>query len=341
LMGITLADVADFLRTGYYGAEPERLQRGRDDVRVRVRYPRDERQTIDELESARIRTRDGHDVPLMSVAELDLQQGYSTIFGTNGRRRIAVTASADINRANPSDVIADLKANYLDGLVAKYPDLAWSVQGAEASNQETLGGLQRGFLIAVLGIYVVMAAIFRSYVQPALIVIVIPFGIIGAFWGHMLLGIPVTLISLFGIVALSGVVVNDNIVLIERINNELARGVPFYEALCEGGVRRFRPIFLTTLSTSIGLLPIIAETNLQAQVVTPMAVSIAAGVAFATVLTLLFVPAMMAIFNDGRRLTHLIVRHRWPEPEDVEPATQRRLRLDDSVDVIATTPGPV
>lgn len=344
LMGLTLADVAAFLRTGYYGDEPERLQRGRDDVRVRVRYPREERATIDELERARIRTPDGHEIPLMSVADLELQQGYSTIFGTNGRRRIAVTAAADINRANPSEVIADLKANYLDAMTAQYPNLSWSVQGVEAENQETLGGLQRGFMIAVFGIFVVMAAIFRSYIQPFLIVIVIPFGVIGAFWGHMLLGIPVTLISLFGIVALAGVVVNDNIVLIERINGLLARGVPFYEAICEGGVRRFRPIFLTTLSTSIGLLPVISETNLQAQVVIPMAVSIAAGVAFATLLTLLFIPAMMAVFNDGRRIAYAATHRRWPTPEEVEPATRRGAHLyseseaDESA--IVTAPGP-
>jgi len=331
LMGLTLADVATFLRTGYYGDEPERLQRGRDDVRVRVRYPREERKTIDELERARIRTPDGHEVPLMSVAELELKQGYSTIFGTNGRRRIAVTANTDMNRANPSEVIADLKANYLDGMVSQFPELSWSIQGVEASNQETLGGLQRGFMIAVFGIFVVMAVIFRSYVQPLLIVIVIPFGVIGAFWGHMLLGIPVTLISLFGIVALAGVVVNDNIVLIERINGLLASGTPFYEAVCEGGVRRFRPIFLTTLSTSIGLLPVIAETNLQAQVVIPMAVSIAAGVAFATVLTLLFIPAMIAIFNDVRRVAYAAIYRRWPTPEEVEPATRRGKRHDEEI----------
>jgi multidrug efflux pump subunit AcrB len=323
LMGLTLADVATFLRTGYYGDEPERLQRGRDDVRVRVRYPREERQTIDELERARIRTPAGHEIPLISVAHLELKQGYSTIHGTNGRRRIAVTANTDINRANPSEVIDDLKKNYLDGMIAQHPSLSWSVQGVEASNQETAGGLQRGFLIAVFGIFVVMAAIFRSYLQPLLIVIVIPFGVIGAFWGHMLLGIPVTLISLFGIVALAGVVVNDNIVLIERINGLLAKGMPFYEAVCEGGVRRFRPIFLTTLSTSIGLLPVITETNLQAQIVIPMAVSISAGVAFATVLTLLFIPAMMGIFNDARRLVFAAIYRRWPTPEEVEPATRR------------------
>ncbi len=344
LMGLTLQDVAGFLRTGYYGDEPERLQRGRDDVRVRVRYPREERQTIDELERARIRTPSGQEIPLLSVADLELKQGYSTIHGTNGRRRIAVTAKTDVNRANPSEVIADLKLHYLDGMTAQFPNLSWSVQGVEASNQETLGGLERGFMIAVFGIFMVMAAIFRSYIQPLLIVIIIPFGVIGAFWGHMLLGIPVTLISLFGIVALAGVVVNDNIVLIERINGLLANGEPFYEAVCNGGVRRFRPIFLTTLSTSIGLLPIISETNLQAQVVIPMAVSISAGVAFATLLTLLFIPAMMAIFNDVRRLAYAAIYRRWPTPEEVEPATKRGAHHDEEIvdddGNVMSAPGP-
>lgn len=327
LFGLTLADIARTLRTGYYGAEPERLQRGRDDVRVRVRYPREERQAVSDLERIRIRTPFGEEVPLLSIAEIDFEQGYSSIHGVDGRRRIAVTAAVDINRANPSEIVANIGQTFMDGLTARYPHLAWSVEGVEASNQETLGGLQRGFIVAVFGIFVVLAGIFRSYAQPFLIVAIVPFGIIGAFLGHGALGIPVTLISLFGIVALTGVVVNDNIVLLECINGLLARGEPFYEALCQGGVRRFRAIFLTTVSTVIGLLPVITETNLQAQMVIPMAVSIAAGVLCATVITLLFMPALLAILNDGRRVAVYVVTRRWPSPEDVEPATRRGKHL--------------
>lgn len=337
LFGLTLSDVARILRTGYYGAEPERLQRGRDDVRVRVRYPREERQTVADLEQVRIRTPSGEEVPLMSITDISLRQGYSSIHGVDGRRRIAVTAAVDIKRANPSEIVADLGRDYMDGLTARHANLAWSVEGVEASNRETVAGLQRGFIVAIFGIFVVLAGIFRSYAQPFLIVVIVPFGIIGAFLGHYALGIPVTLISLFGIVALTGVVVNDNIVLLECVNGLLARGTPFYEALCQGGVRRFRPIFLTTLSTVIGLLPIITETNLQAQMVIPMAVSIAAGVASATILTLLFMPALMAILNDGRRLAIYVITRRWLAPEDVEPATQRGKHLaggfvDDDMD---------
>lgn len=327
LFGLTLSDIARILRTGYYGAEPERLQRGRDDVRVRVRYPREERQTIADLEQIRIRTPSGEEVPLMSIAEIILRQGYSSIHGVDGRRRIAVTAAVDIKRGNPTDIIADLGKNYMDGLTARHANLAWSVEGVEASNQETVGGLKRGFLVAIFGIFVVLSGVFRSYSQPFLIMFIVPFGIIGAFLGHFALGIPVTLISLFGIVALTGVVVNDNIVLLECVNSLLARGTPFYEALCQGGARRFRPIFLTTISTVVGLLPIITETSLQAQMVIPMAVSIAAGVAFATVLTLLLMPALMAILNDGRRLALFAITRRWLAPEEVEPATLRGKHL--------------
>jgi multidrug efflux pump subunit AcrB len=322
-MGLTLVDVARQIQAGYYGDEPMRLQRGRDDMRVRVRFPRAERSTLAELHGLRIRTREGDEVPLRTVADVTLAKGYSSIKGTNGLRRVAVYADVDAKRANPTEVIEDLKANFLDDLIARYGNLYWEVEGVEASNQETLAGLKRGFIVAALGIFVIMATIFRSYIQPMLILFIIPFGIMGAFVGHWLIGIPVTILSLFGIVALAGVVVNDNIVLVECCNNLIARGTPFYEALCQGGVRRFRAIFLTSASTCAGLSPIILERDLEAQVVIPMAVSIAAGVAFATGITLLLIPACFALLNDVRRGAHRFVKGTWPTPEEVEPAYTR------------------
>lgn len=323
-LGLTLDHVARHLYTGYYGDEAVRFQRGRDDVRVRIRYPEDERKTLAELERVRVNTPQGYDVPLMSVAEVTMAPGVSSIRGTNGLRRVGVTAAVDFNRANPSEVINDLSAGFLDRLSAQYGNLLWSVQGVEESNRETLAGIERGFGIAMLGIFIILATTFRSYLQPIVILFIIPFAIVGAIFGHLAMGIPVTFLSLFGIIALSGVVVNDSIVLFECINGLIAEGMPFYEAVCQAGVRRFRAIFLTSITTFIGLGPLVWEKDLQAQVVIPMGVSIAAGVAFATVVTLLFTPCLLSIVNDGRRLVHRVLYRHWPTPEEVEPARHRR-----------------
>ncbi len=322
-LGLTLDEVARQLYAGYYGDEAIRLQRGRDDMRVRVLYPEDERQTLAELDQIRIRTATGMEVPFRSVADVELAEGVASIKGSNGLRRIAVTASADVTRANPSDIIAELGEGFLDDLAARYGQILWTVEGVEESNQETLAGLKNGFLIALLGIYTILATVFRSYIQPLVILLIVPFGIVGAIFGHLALGIPVTFLSLFGIVALAGVVVNDSIVLTECVNNLLAQGTAFADAVCLGGVRRFRAIFLTTASTCIGLTPLILERDLQAQVVIPMAVSIAAGVAFSTLLTLLFLPAMLAIVNDLRRALHRALTGDWPTAEQVEPGAKR------------------
>ncbi len=322
-LGLSLDHVSRHLRAGYYGEEAVRFQRGRDDVRVRVRFPKDERRALAELERTRIRTPRGFEVPFLSVADVQYTQGYSSIQGSNGLRRLVVWASVDTNRIAPHEVLTDLSDNYMDTFIAGYPHLQWDVHGTAESNEETLGGLKSGFAIAVLGIFIIMATVFRSYLQPFVIILIIPFGIVGAALGHLALGIPVTFLSLFGLVALSGVVVNDAIVLTECVNRLLSEGVPFYDAVCRGGVRRFRAIFLTTVSTSAGLTPIMLEKDLQAQMVIPMAVSIAAGVAFATVLTLLLLPCLLTILNDLRRIAYRMRHKEWPIPEQVEPATRR------------------
>jgi len=321
--GLTSDDVSRFLRAGYYGEEALRFQRGRDDVRVRVRYPQEERKTLSELEQTLITTPSGSKVPLIAVADFAFAQGYAAISGSNGLRRLVVMAEADTNIVTGAEVLDTLKGDYLDTLVAGYADMQWSIHGSSQRDAETLDGLMRGFAMAVMAIFVIMATVFRSYLQPFVILMVIPFGMAGAAIGHLIMGIPLTFLSLFGIVALSGVVVNDAIVLIECVNGMLARGVPFFEAVTQGGVRRFRAIFLTTASTSIGLAPLLLETDLEAQIVIPMATSIAFGVVFATALTLLVIPAFLAILNDGRRLAYRTRHATWPTAEQVEPATTR------------------
>jgi len=322
-LGITVEDLARQVYAGYYGDEALRLQRGRDDIRVKVRYTADERSRLSGLAAVRIRTAAGLEVPLLSVADITFAPGYSTITRTDGMRRVAVSAGVDTSKANANEIFAELSANYFPQLKQRHPGLFVGLQGEQKKMRESFGSLFVGFPLAVLGIFVVIATMFRSYAQPFVIMFTVPFGIIGAVFGHLLLGYDLSIMSIFGMVALTGVVVNDAIVLIERVNENFAAGMPFFEAILKGGARRFRAIFLTTLSTVGGLAPLIMETNFQAKFLIPMALSIAAGVAFATILTLVLIPSLLAILNDLRLVVHRLKHGCWPRRLEVEPAKDR------------------
>ena len=323
-LGLTVGDLAGQVYAGYYGEEAVRLQRGRDDIRVRVRYTADERSRLADFDQVRIRTAGGHEVPLRSVADIAFSPGYATITRTDGMRRVAVSAGVDTDKANTNEILSDLSGGFFADLNDRYPDVFISLQGEKKKMRESFSSLYKGFPLAMIGIFVIIATMFRSYVQPFVIMFTIPFGIIGAVLGHLLMGYNMSLLSIFGMVALTGVVVNDAIVLIERINENLAEGMPFVEAIASGGARRFRAIILTTLSTVGGLLPLISETDMQAKFLIPMALSLAAGVSFATVLTLVLIPSLLVILNDFRRLAHRMRHGFWPSPEAVEPARQRK-----------------
>ncbi len=323
-LGLTAEDLARQVQAGYFGVESYRLQRGRDDIRVKVRLTRAERSRFSDFERLRIRTPDGAEVPILSVADISYGPGFSAIVRTDGLRRVAVTADVDARRANAGEIYADLSATFFPELKRKFPGLHVSLQGAKKNMRESFSSLKVTFPLAVLGIYVIVATIFRSYLQPLVILFTVPFGIIGAIIGHLLLGYDLSMMSLFGMVALTGVVVNDAIVLIERINENLAEGMTFFEAVKKGGARRFRAIMLTSISTVGGLAPLIMETDLQARFLIPMALSLAAGVTFATVLTLVLIPSLLAIVNDLRRLAVRLRTGTWPTRETVEPASGRR-----------------
>ncbi|MBT3374696.1 MAG: efflux RND transporter permease subunit [Lentisphaerae bacterium] len=329
-LGLTVGDLGEQMHAAFYGAEALRLQRGRDDIRVRVRYTESERRTVEALDNARIRTPSGAEVPLRSVANISFEPGYSTITRTDGLRRVSVTAEVDTKRANANEIFAQLAGGYFQELGRRFPGIYISAQGEKKKMRESLTSLQVGFPLALLGIFIIIATVFRSYLQPMVIMFTVPFGIIGACFGHLLMGYQISMLSLFGIVALSGVVVNDAIVLIEAINTNLSRGLPFFDAIRNGGVRRFRAVFLTTISTIGGLLPLILEKDMQAKFLIPMALSIAAGVAFATVLTLVLIPSLLVILNDVRRIARLIGTGTWPTREGVEPASTRGIDLLDA-----------
>ncbi|MBL0714003.1 MAG: efflux RND transporter permease subunit, partial [Desulfosarcina sp.] len=331
-LGLTVDDLARQVYAGFYGEEALRLQRGRDDIRVKVRYTADERRRISDIDNIRIRTRKGREVPLLSVADVQFTPGYSTIIRTDGMRRVSVSADVDTNKANANEIFNELAASFFPPLERKYPGLVVAQKGEKKKMGESFASLRVGFPLAVLGIFVIVATMFRSYVQPFVILFTVPFGIIGAVVGHFLLGYDLSLMSIFGMVALTGVVVNDAIVLIERINVNLALKMPFFEAIIQGGRRRFRAIILTSFSTVGGLAPMILETYLQAKIMIPMALALAAGVAFATVLTLVLIPSLLVILNDLRRLVYKLCHHRWPTREQVEPATERKLHDENDRD---------
>lgn len=322
-LGLSVEDLARQVYAGYFGEEALRIQRGKDDIRVRVRYPLDERQRLSELDNVRIRTPMGHEVPLRSVANFEYGPGFSTITRVDGQRKVAVTADVDFARANAQEIVNELNASFFPALQTRYPTLTMSLEGEQKNQRESFATLRISGPLALAGILVIVATIFRSYAQPLIILTTVPFGIVGAVWGHLLLGYNLSLMSIFGLVALAGVVVNDAIVLIECVNDNLARGMPFYDAVAKGGARRFRAIFLTTASTVGGLAPLILEQDMQARFLIPMAISLAAGVAFASVLTLVLVPCLLIILNDFRRAAHRLRHGTWPSPEAVEPNRAR------------------
>ncbi len=334
-MGLSVEELARQVNAGFFGMEPFRLQRGEDDIRVKVRYTGLERSRLADFYNMRIRLSDGGEVPLQSVANIDFGPGYSTITRTDGQRRIAVTAEVDPRRANSQEIFADLSKGFFPELQSRHPGLHISLQGEKKNMRDSFASLKVTFPLAVLGIFVIIATIFRSYIQPLVILVTVPFGIIGAIIGHLVFGYTLSMMSMFGMVALTGVVVNDAIVLIERINENLAAGIGFFEAIKQAGSRRFRAILLTSLSTVGGLAPLIMETDMQARFLIPMALSLAAGVTFATILTLVLIPSLLAIVNDLRRTVVRVRTGFWPSREEVEPASRRRRHNGSRPDVAA------
>jgi multidrug efflux pump subunit AcrB len=300
--GITLAGLARQVRQAFYGEEAQRIQRGRDDVRVMVRYPQEQRSSVGDLENMRIRTATGVEVPFSVVAEAKEGRGFSTIRRVDRRRAINVTADVDPTVGNASDIVADLKANVLPAIIADYPGISYSFEGEQREQAETMQGLLRGFLFALLVIYALMAIPFRSYVQPFIVMSAIPFGFVGAVWGHVIMGIDLTMLSMFGLVALTGVVVNDSIVLVHFVNARRASGAGIVDAVKQAGIRRFRPIILTSATTFAGLTPLLLEKSMQAKFLVPMAVSLGFGVVFATFITLMIVPVLYIISNDVKEI---------------------------------------
>lgn len=296
--GVTPTDLGNTVRNAYFGAEVMRLQRGRHDVKLMVRYPEDERGSLVDFREIRIRTADGAERPITELAEIDYQRGFSEINRVDQMRSITISADLDETKANANWIINELQDNYVDIWKKSFPAVSFRWEGQREQSRDSVSSLMRGFGIAVLAMFVLLVLQFRSYIQPLLILAIVPFGMIGAVWGHALLDLPLTLFSMFGLVALSGVVINDSIVLIDFINTRIRDGVPIQKALMESGERRFRPIMLTSMTTIAGLIPLMLERSFQAQLLIPMAASLAFGLALATFLVLLLVPTFYSLYTS-------------------------------------------
>lgn len=301
-LGLTLMDLAGQVRQAFYGAEANRIQRGRDDVKVMVRYPEAGRISVNDILEMRVRTPIGGEVPFHDVATISIERGYSKISRTEGRRVIKVMAEVEESKANSNEVIADLNKSVVPEFRRLFSDVSLDYRGSQKDTRESMASLAVGFLIALLVIFGILATVFQSYIQPFIICFAIPLGLVGAILGHWVNNIDMAMMSLFGMVALAGIVVNNSIILIDFINIRVSEGMPLEEAVMSSGRARFRPILVTTLTTVAGLLPLMLENNFQAQFLIPMAISISYGLMFSTLLTLIYTPAMVMIFHDIRSL---------------------------------------
>ena len=305
-LGLTIASLGRQVRQAFYGEEAQRIQRGKDELKVMVRYPLEDRRSIAGLENMRIRTPGGDEVPFESVADISFGTSYSTITRLDRERTITVSADIDPDIVEPGKVIRELSEDFVPGLLARYPGVSYGLEGASQEEQDFIGNLTVASIAALFLIYALIAIPLHSYAQPLVIMSVIPFGLIGAVFGHIVMGKAISMFSLFGLVALAGVVVNDSLIMVDFINKARQDGVPLRQAVIDSGTQRFRAIILTSFTTAAGLMPIMLETSTQAQYMIPMAISVSFGILFATAITLFLVPSLYVLQIDGFARTRKI-----------------------------------
>ncbi len=320
VLGLTRAAIANQVAQAFRGFEAQRIQRGRDDIRVIVRLPREERSATATLDEYLISTPDGREVPLSHVATLTPDKGPATIKRIDRYRTMNVTADIDKDKTNMTVLQAELN-EYLQALLVNYPGVSYSFEGEAKEQRQSFASMEWGMIVVLLAIYVLLALPLKSYVQPLIVMSVIPFGIIGAVWGHWIMGTDLTMPSVFGLMALVGVVVNDSLVLVDFINQQRAKGKSLLDAVLNAGVARFRPVLLTSLTTFFGLLPLLFETSIQAQFLIPMGISLGFGILFATAITLIMVPANVIIVDDISRFINTLFRDPRGQAETIQPHT--------------------
>jgi multidrug efflux pump subunit AcrB len=320
-LGLSQRDLARQVRQAFFGEEAQRVQRGRDEVKVMVRYPEANRRSLQDLDDLRIRTQDGAEAPLSEVAEASFGRGYASITRVDQKRIVRVSGDVDENdpNASPEAINQELREKLLPDLVARYPGLGWSFEGDQKNKADLLRSLFTGFIFALFLIYALIAIPLKSYTQPLLIMTAIPYGFGGAILGHLMTGLDLSIMSMFGAIALAGVVVNDNIVMVDAVNQRRDAGASLIDAVRDAGARRFRPILLTSITTFGGLAPLLLEQSVQAKFLIPMAVSLGFGVMFATTISLLIVPSIYLAFDDIRRALAWL----YAGKSETEAATQQ------------------
>ena len=295
-LGVPLESIARTVRASYYGEEVMRLQRGRHEVKLMVRYPEEDRKSLARFDDIRVDGGDGVQRPITELADVSISRGFSEINRIDQKRSITVSSDISEKEGNAKEIVANLQATFMPELLKKYPSLRVRWEGQQEQDSESVRSLGIGLGIALIAMYVLLTMEFKSYGQPMVVMAIIPFGIVGAVLGHRFMGIPLTLFSSLGLVALTGIVVNDSIVLVDFINSSVRSGMPLKQAVLAAGARRFRPVMLTSLTTIAGLSPILSETSFQAQLVIPMAASLCFGLMTSTVLVLVLVPTFYNLY---------------------------------------------
>jgi len=324
-LGLTPKDVMDQVRSGFFGGEAQRIQRGIDEVRIWVRYLQNQRATLGQLKRMRIRLPDQREYPLQDIANLTIKRGITAINHLNTRRMITVEADVSDPKESATDLIADIKSRILPPLQKQYPDIHFNFEGQSRETAKTMRSTMKAIPPILFLMFIIVVISFRSFMQAIVVYFTIPFGIIGVVWGHFFQGYIISILSMFGMIALAGIMVNDSLVLINAMNQLLKQGRPFRAALYEAAISRFRPVLLTSLTTIAGLGPLIFETSFQAQFLSPMAISLAYGLLFATILTLLLIPALLLITNRFKVFVYGLFSAQKPDPRDVEPAVREDL----------------
>lgn len=295
-LGVPLESIARTVRASYYGEEVMRLQRGRHEVKLMVRYPEADRKSLARFDDIRVDGGDGVQRPITELADVSVSRGFSEINRIDQKRSITVSSDISEKEGNAKEIVSNLQATFMPELLKKYPSLRVRWEGQQEQDTESVRSLGIGLGIALIAMYVLLTMEFKSYGQPMVVMAIIPFGIVGAVLGHWFMDIPLTLFSSLGLVALTGIVVNDSIVLVDFINSSVRSGMPLKQAVLEAGARRFRPVMLTSLTTIAGLSPILSETSFQAQLVIPMAASLCFGLMTSTVLVLVLVPTFYNLY---------------------------------------------
>lgn len=322
-LGLSLRDIAGQVRQGFFGQEIQRIQRGKDEIRVWVRYRPEDRAALGFLDRMRIRTPDGTEYPFSELAEYAIERGITTINHLGRRREIKVEANLSDEQLDVPPILAEISNIIVPRILSQVEGVQVSYEGQSRDQQKFQRSLRAAFPIAFIGMFILVVLVFRSYAQAGMIFSLIPIGILGAIWGHGIQGIQLNTLSIYGIIALSGIIINDSIVLVSQINRNLRDKQKLLDAVYNAGISRLRPIILTTLTTALGLAPLILETSRQAQFLIPMAVSVAYGLVFGTFILLIILPALFMVVNKLRCFWLKIFRHKVFASESVEPAVQQ------------------